>query len=207
MSRCLGIDADDEFVTRICRQFRGQQVYPRLTQSLQTTLLGGVAATRTNALAVLGSGGTRLITGSGHGFAERFTGQGQLSVLEVGQYNPLEVTGAIVHLLSCNTAQQLGPDLVANGCTAFFGYDDEFVFPDQAAALFLDADSQIDLTLAGGGTAQEAYDAAILVFDRHIRRMLQTGNVFIAAALKRNRDHLCAPSTDPRWGDRNARLT
>ena len=206
MSRGIAIDSDDELVTRVCRTYRDAHVYPKIAQAMQMTRLAGADATRAKVGALLGTGGVDLITGSGHGFPERFTGQGRDPILEIGSYAPVEVSGAIVHLLSCETAKELGADLVSNGCKAFFGYDETFVFPDEAARLFLEADSQIDLKLAEGATAEEAYRAAIRVFDRHIVRLLQAGQVFVAAALKRNRDHLCAPPKDPKWGDPAAKL-
>jgi hypothetical protein len=146
------------------------------------------------------------VTASGHGFPARFTGQGRLSLWEVGHYQASEVAGKIVHLLACESARNLGVDVVEKGCRAFFGYDAVFIFPDTASELFLQCDAQIDIKLAEGRSAGEAYEAAIQAFNQRIALMLKAGKTWIAAALQRNRDHLCAPSVDPKWGDRNASL-
>lgn len=205
MTTAITIDSDDEDVVARCRQFREGRVYPALQGAgAALTPFGGIDAQRSIVAPVLRSSAANLITGSGHGFPERFTGQGRDPIFAVGAYDPAEVSGRIVHLLSCETAQQLGPDLVANGCRAFFGYDEVFVFPDMAADLFLVCDGEIDTQLAQGRTADEAYQAAIAAFNLRIAQMLQLGKTFVAAALARNRDHLCAPSTSSRFGDPNA---
>lgn len=206
MTRAVCIDSDDEVVTGICTAYRDQHIYPLLAPQLGMTRLTGAGATRAALSRELSAGGVALITGSGHGFSNRFTGQHREAVLQIGQYAPIEVAGSIVHLLACETGQALGANLVANGCHAFFGYDETFVFPVEVAPLFLEADSQIDLTLAAGRTAQEAYDAAVRMFNRHIRRLLVLGKPFLAAVLARNRDHLCAPTKDPKWGNPHASL-
>jgi hypothetical protein len=206
MIRAVAVDSDDEIVSETCRTYRDEHVYPELEVNVSLQRFEGAAAARANVAPALAPGTVDFITGSGHGFRERFTGQNRDSILEVGLYAPQEVDGTIVHFLSCDTAQDLGADLVSNGCRAFFGYDAVFVFPDEGARFFLESDAQIDLALAQGKTADEAYQAACRAFDRRIRQLLQLGKVYVAAALKRNRDHLCAPSRDRRWGHPDARL-
>ena len=146
------------------------------------------------------------ITGSGHGFQNRFTGQARLSIFELGQYQPVEVRNKIIHLLSCQTAGQLGADVVTNGCRAFFGYDVDFLFPLDRPAVFLDCDSVIDLRLADGMSAEDAYAAAVQAFDDTIATLKKNGQAWLAAMLEFNRDHLCSPSVDRKWGDPRARL-
>lgn len=69
-----------------------------------------------------------VIIGMGHGDVDSFTGQDETLILEVGRYDPKEVEGKILKLLSCQTGVQLGPDLVANGCAAYLGYTDDYLW-------------------------------------------------------------------------------
>ena len=207
MARAVGVDSDDEDVTAACLEYRAENVYPYLAdQGMTVTTFAGPQADRTLVQPEIQQATVGFISGSGHGFPNRFTGQRRLSILELGQYNPPEVAGKIIHLLSCETAGLLGADLVAKGCLAFFGYDENFFFPLNKPEVFLDCDSVIDQRLADGLTAEEAHDEAIAAFDRRILQLLKAGNTFLAAALERNRDHLCSPSVDRKWGDPHARL-
>jgi len=69
-----------------------------------------------------------IIIGTGHGEADTFTGQNEALLLKVGQYNPREVEGKVIKLLSCQTGVELGPDLVANGCVVYLGYTDDYLW-------------------------------------------------------------------------------
>ena len=69
-----------------------------------------------------------LIIGVGHGDVDSFTGQNEVMLLKVGQYESREIEGKVVKLLSCQTGVELGPDLIANGCAAYLGYTDDFLW-------------------------------------------------------------------------------
>ncbi len=69
-----------------------------------------------------------IIIGAGHGGVDVFTGQNEAVLLEVGQYSPREVRGKVIKLLSCQCGVILGPNLVRNGCAAFMGYTDDYVW-------------------------------------------------------------------------------
>jgi len=77
---------------------------------------------------VLSAPQSDIIIGSGHGDVDVFTGQDEAAILEVGKYDPKEVRGKVIKLLSCQTGVELGPDLVKNGCAAFMGYVDDYVW-------------------------------------------------------------------------------
>lgn len=64
----------------------------------------------------------------GHGDEVSFTGQNEAVILEVGKYNPREVKGKVIKLISCQTGVALGPDLIKNGANAFLGYKDDYVW-------------------------------------------------------------------------------
>lgn len=69
-----------------------------------------------------------IIIGMGHGDADAFTGQNEAVIWEVGKYDPKEVGGKVIYLLSCETGVLLGPDLIKNGANSFMGFADDFVW-------------------------------------------------------------------------------
>ena len=69
-----------------------------------------------------------IIIGTGHGSKTSFTGQNEAVILEVGKYNSREVRGKVIKLIACQTAVELGPDLIKNGARAFLGYKDDYVW-------------------------------------------------------------------------------
>jgi len=108
-----------------------------------------------------------VIIGMGHGEADAFTGQNEALLLKVGQYDPREVEGKVIKLLSCQTGIELGPDLVANGCVAYLGYTDDYLWvcdeelvltpwsDKMAAACLMPVVNSIN-ALLDGRTAKEA---------------------------------------------------
>jgi len=69
-----------------------------------------------------------IIIGCGHGDVDVFTGQNEAIILEVGGYDPREVKGKVIKLLSCQCGVELVPDLVANGAACAMGYIDDYVW-------------------------------------------------------------------------------
>lgn len=69
-----------------------------------------------------------IIIGMGHGDVDTFTGQNENLILRIGEYNPDEIKGKVVKLLSCQTGVLLGPDLVRNGARAYLGYTDDYLW-------------------------------------------------------------------------------
>lgn len=110
-----------------------------------------------------------IIIGTGHGSETSFTGQNEAVILEVGQYNPKDISGKVIKLLSCQTGVTLGPDLVANGALAFMGYKDDYVWvcdadhaatpwsDDLAGACLLPVIDGLN-ALLDGKTVQEAFN-------------------------------------------------
>ncbi len=110
-----------------------------------------------------------IIIGAGHGSKTSFTGQNEAVILEVGKYNPREVRGKVIKLLSCQTGVALGPDLIKNEAKAFLGYEDDYVWvmdADLASTPWADNLAGTCLlpvidglnTLLDGKTAKEAFD-------------------------------------------------
>ena len=109
-----------------------------------------------------------------------------------------ELEGRLVHLLACDTAYSLGPNLVRKGAAGFFGYAGKFEYPsgqetDEVLLSFLACDAQIDLVLAEGGTAGEAYHHAYARFDHEIDQLRKANRYYAASLLRDNRDRLRAP--------------
>jgi len=69
-----------------------------------------------------------IIIGVGHGDKDTFCGQNEVVLLEVGKYNPREVQGKVIKLVSCQCGVELCPDLVRNGTACAMGYRDDFVW-------------------------------------------------------------------------------
>jgi hypothetical protein len=69
-----------------------------------------------------------LIVGTGHGAPDEYSAQHESPIWIAGQYNPKEVEGKVIKLVSCETGAVLGPDLVKNGARCFMGYDDDLIW-------------------------------------------------------------------------------
>ena len=69
-----------------------------------------------------------VIIGAGHGDVDAFTGQNEAVILQVGKYDPREVEGKVIKLLSCQCGVELVPDLVENGAACAMGYNDDYVW-------------------------------------------------------------------------------
>ncbi|GAJ08243.1 unnamed protein product, partial [marine sediment metagenome] len=69
-----------------------------------------------------------IIIGVGHGSEDAITGQNEAQILEVGKYDPREVEGKVIKLISCQTGVKLGPDLIRNGAASFAGYEDDYLW-------------------------------------------------------------------------------
>ncbi len=121
-----------------------------------------------------------------------------------------EVSGKVAHFLSCLTAQQLGPDFVAHGCRAYFGYDQNFVVVFGGYEnYFFECDSAIDLGFADGLTAAEVYNKAAALYQQRAAELRATGTsggIYGANVLEYDLAHLQCPSTGARWRDKNAKL-
>lgn len=119
-----------------------------------------------------------IIIGMGHGDVNVFTGQNETVILEVGHYDPKEIKGKVVKLLSCQTGVELGPDLIANGCTVYLGYIDDYLWvcdADKASVPWSDPLAATCLmpvidsinALLSGKTAKEAHDIEIAGYLRN----------------------------------------
>lgn len=203
----LAIDAAFEIITQAGFNYRQQNVYPylqekgfaikRSQESLARRLYVAPEARKPQVI---------YITGVGHGGYDSYTGDFYDSIFSVGNYNPEECYGKIVHFISCETARDLGPDFISNGCRAYFGYDENFTFLLDSADIFFECDSEIDRGFADGLNAKQVHERVNALFNKHIHALRAQGSDYKAATLEFDRDHLRGPLSGPQWGDPLASL-
>lgn len=149
-----------------------------------------------------------IIIGMGHGDKDIFTGQDEAVILEVSKYDPKEVQGKVIKLLSCQTALILGPDLINNGAEAFLGYVDDYVWvmdSDLASTPWADKLAATSLmpvvaglnALLDGKTCQEALQIEL---DGYTRNAEIEEDELVKACLEFNYDNAVV------LGDREARI-
>ncbi len=114
--RVLGIDSSFEPATLAAYQYREKHVYPYIQSKGYTVdKCQGPMARRIYVAPAAVASGVVYITGVGHGSHTIYTGCYYDPIFQVGCYAAAEPAGKIVHLLSCETARDLGPDFVKNG--------------------------------------------------------------------------------------------
>lgn len=130
----------------------------------------------TKVLFALSAPQSDVIIMTGHGSADAITGQNEAVILEVDKYNPREVKGKVVKLLSCQTGVELGPDLIRNGAASFMGYTDDYIWvmdSDLASTPWSDKMAAVCLMpvvnsingLLDGKTSREAFDIELAQYD------------------------------------------
>lgn len=197
-------ESDHDSITTSGSNFRKANVHPRfVAKGFGTVSLTGSTNVRSTFETEIKDWSVTYTSGIGHGSPSRYTGNAGSNLWQVGSYDASEPAGKIVHLLSCLTAQILGPDLVANGANAYFGYHPSFYinwsYPDQ----FWVCDSAIDYGFALGMTASEVHDLTLYVYNSMITTM--TGvHAPTAAVLTGDRDGLRTPVSGSSYGKKNA---
>lgn len=138
-----------------------------------------------------------LIVGFGHGSEEIWTGQyveaeGRYSVL-LTPINADLMVGRVVYLLSCYTAQELGPEMIQRGAVAYGGYNQAFTWvgadpsspaTDRLAAPFGRASTAYPKEIIAGKTVKVAKDKAIEVFNQEMERWEQSDDPYAREVVK-----------------------
>lgn len=204
----LGIDSNYEAVTLAGYQYREKHVYPYFkAKGFAVKKLQGPLARRHYVVQEVSKPEVVYLTGVGHGRYDLYTGDHGNVIFETGNYHPDEATGKVAHFLSCQTARELGPDFVRNGCRAYFGYDENFTFYMAQKDTFFECDSEIDRAFADGLTAARVYVRVRALYDKRIAELRAEGKLYVAASLEFDRDHLRCPSSGGEsWGDPKAKL-
>jgi hypothetical protein len=206
----LAIDSNFEPVTEAPFNFRQKNVYPYFTKKgFDIVRCQGHMARGKDVAPQVSKHNVVYLTGVGHGFQDQYTGEFFDPIFSVGHYNPAESKDKIVHFFSCETASQLGPDFVAHGCRAYFGYSDNFTYPPNLAEIFFECDSEIDRAFADALTAGQVFERVKALFLKHIEKLKSTGDngdLFNASILEVDLGFLRAPSLGPQYGDVQAKL-
>jgi len=126
---------------------------------------------------VLSAPQSDIIIMTGHGSPDTITGQNEAVILEIGKYDPREIEGKVIKLLSCQCGVGLVPDLVANGAACAMGYRDDFVWvvdSDLASTPWADKEFAAKClmpvvaglnVLLDGKTVQEAFATELAQYD------------------------------------------
>ncbi len=138
-----------------------------------------------------------IIIGVGHGSVDAFTGQNEALILEVGKYDPREVKGKVIKLISCQCGVELGPDLVRNGAASVASYVDDYVWvcdadlastpwsDEMAATSLMPVIDSINALLDG----KPAREALQIELDGYLRNAEVEEDELIKACLEFNRDN------------------
>lgn len=141
----------------------------------------------------------QLFYGVGHGLAHIITGQNEEIVLS--KDNARIMKDRIVHLLSCQTAKQLGPELIRAGAKVYVGYDVDFYavlgLDPRVDSLYTRALFEPDITLAlnllSGLPPAKAYEESQAVSDEWIEYFRNSDDPhddLLIRALISNKNHL-----------------
>lgn len=160
----------------------------------------------------------------GHGTPSVFTVESMQTYIDsVSGMRMDDFKGRIVHLLSCETAQRLGPSLINHGADAYLGYSVPVVFGVRELGLsmptpcappgdrydyytFNDCDVEVERAMLKGATISEAAETSKNKYNEYVEKYT-TGNwkdYWVAAYsvrfLRYNRDNQKV------YGNKNARL-
>ena len=205
--KILAIDSSYDKITQASYVYRNRHVYPYLeSRGFEVVRCQDKSARRVYVQPEACRDDIVYMTGVGHGVYTTYMGEYCDPIFDIGKYQVKELDNKVVHFFACQTAAELGTDFVNNGCLAYFGYDEDFIVLMHISDAFFDCDSEIDRAFADGLTAEEVYDRVIAYYNQRIRELEDGGHDDAAAALEYNRDHLCAPSVDPKWGDKKAKI-
>lgn len=205
--KILAIDSSYDKITQASCVYRNRHVYPYLeSKGFELVRCQGRSARRVYVQPEACREDIVYMTGVGHGVYTTYMGEHCNPIFDIGNYQTKELDNKIAHFFACQTAAELGTDFVNNGCLAYFGYDEDFIVLMHVSDAFFDCDSEIDRAFADGLTAEEVYDRVIHYYNQKILELKDGGHYDAAVALEYNRDHLCAPSVDAKWGDKKARI-
>jgi hypothetical protein len=203
-TRVLFCENTTDSVTTPAANYRIANVHPVFAaKGFEVISLEGANDVRSSFIPKAKESRVVYISGLGHGSYTVYTGHMFSHILEVGIYDGTEVNGKVIHLLSCETAKTLGPDMVTHGAKASVGYTENFVFDWTNANLYWPCDSQFDISMANGKTVEQAVADTIAKFDAAIASVPGTGT---AANLLNDRNLLRSPVSGAAWGSKTQRI-
>lgn len=93
--------------------------------------------------------------------------------------------------MCCHSGKHLGTALVLGGCHAFIGYNEEaYVLPGRFASIFIACDNFGIKRFISGNTLQDSFEAMKQNFNEQIDALANSGDIFEALYLRKNRDAL-----------------
>jgi len=134
----------------------------------------------------------QFIVFNGHGDEKTVTGYDNEPL--VGTTLNLEtLENKIVYARACASARRLGKKSVKNGCRAYIGYDDDFVFmieddkitkpsQDKTALLFLEPANQVVVSILKGHSVSEASQKSRKKYQKNIQKLM------VSSATKEEKD-------------------
>lgn len=220
MKKVLAIDSDAAVYPR---EFRRELVYrlpvfqdgPDGNRQFQLIHCLDEQATQAAVTAALQDADVVYVTGSGHGTYDQFAGSSGAIIWDRARLPASEVRGRIIHLLACRVGGLLGPDLVACGARAFWGYRAEFLYDadeitpepivtDAYARPFFVMDARIDEGILNGDSPDAIYERVRSYAMAEYYRYEASGETSSASWILANLINLNFPSTNA--GDSNATI-
>ncbi|MBA7544292.1 hypothetical protein ES705_36644 [subsurface metagenome] len=198
-------------VTKYAADYRIKNVHPVFKKrGFCVIVLQGADDVRANFAPKAKSKRVVYIAGIGHGSPTTYTGHLGDPILKVCSYDPSEVQKKVIHLLSCQTAKQLGPDIIKKGGKAYAGYFENFTFvydqpgtPINEMELFWKCDSTFDIMMANFATAKAAHNVTISAYNAAITSVPGTA---AATWLTHNRNYFRTPVINVIYGDKAAKI-
>lgn len=198
-------------VTKYAATYRKKYVHPVFKKrGFRVIVLEGVDDVAAEFVPRAKSQRVVYISGIGHGNPTTYTGHLNSPLLKACQYDPAVVRGKSLHLLSCQTAKQLGPDTIKKGARSYAGYYQNFTFvhdnpstPINERALFWRADSTYDISMALGKTAKDAGLQTIAAFNSAIAMVPGTA---VATWLTWDRNWFRSPHIGTKYGKAIAKI-
>ncbi len=144
----------------------------------------------------------RFVMFNGHGSESSITGHRNEMLVDTGNASSLK--DRIVYSISCKSARKLGPLSVRRGCSAFIGYDDDFIMftdnnkssrplQDGIARSCLEPAMQLPVSIVKGNTVSVAYGASKNAFLKKIESLFRSKEIeapYILQSLIENMENL-----------------
>ncbi len=172
----LGIEANGpDSATIEAYKWRNVNVYQNVYGAAGFKVIIVTPSTKTKVDQALSTNEITHIAGCGHGSPTVYTGYGQGVIFSTSDITLLnKLAGKHIHLLSCLTAQKLGPTMMQQGAKSFAGYHPSFYFTTKSMPVFFNADAEIDRAFAKGKNAPEAYAQTIDAFNEALKIVQQS---------------------------------
>jgi hypothetical protein len=192
MSVALFMRPNFDTATKYGFYFMGLAIDHALARGMRVVDLAGESARKAPYLDALAAEDPLFCYMLGHGNEDTYTGQKKEVIMKTCSGDETLI-GRVALLLSCLTANRLGPSIVNKGGLAYFGWVVSFTWvvqedydpaTDRYAGGFFEAVNAISNTLADGGTTRAAMDASIAVWNRWIDYWTRSDDPYASEVVK-----------------------